>query len=477
MGRSSTKELLRREQDLDHAINLIACVVEVEARPRGAWHFELPHERLRAVMAATQGEALGIGELGEVVRMRALERESDERATVRHRAEDAQPFDLAHALQGILRELGVMIEDGLPSDALQVVDGCTEHDGASDVRSACLKARGAILERAAAELDTQDHLAAAMPGRHVRQDRLLHIKRSDACGRTHLVAAQRVEVAVERAHIDRHVACTLGSIEQHLRAYGVGFVDEQLRWVDGAERIRDVDEGQELDLLREQAVNLIEVEHAFVSHRDVFQDGTRLLGEQLPGHQIAVVLHLGGQDHIACLEVRTSPGLGDEVDALCCSAGEDDLFLARIEEGGHLAACGLILIRRTIAQFMQAAMHIRIVTLVVAHESIDHLAGLLRGRGVVEIDERMAVDFLVQDREVLAKLGPVGAHGVRMMAYDRQRATARVSLTQLVKHAQPRHVVKIAVQRQHGSIRVDGGDGDDHVGHLHRDALTRQLPG
>jgi len=32
---------------------------------------------------------------------------------------------------------------------------------------------------------------------------------------------------------------------------------------------------------------------------------------------------------------------------------------------------------------------------------------LLRGRGVVEIDERVPMDLLVEDGEVLAELGPV----------------------------------------------------------------------
>lgn len=49
------KELLRSEQDVHHAIDLIArVVVEVAARARGAWHFQFPHERLRAVIASAQ---------------------------------------------------------------------------------------------------------------------------------------------------------------------------------------------------------------------------------------------------------------------------------------------------------------------------------------------------------------------------------------------------------------------------------------
>ena len=52
-------------------------------------------------------------------------------------------------------------------------------------------------------------------------------------------------------------------------------------------------------------------------------------------------------------------------------------------------------------------MHIGVVVLVVVPERIDHRPRLLRRRGVIEIDQRLAVHLLVEDREVLADRIPI----------------------------------------------------------------------
>ena len=65
-------------------------------------------------------------------------------------------------------------------------------------------------------------------------------------------------------------------------------------------------------------------------------------------------------------------------------------------------------VRGAVAQFMDAAMDIGVVVLVVMHERVNDRARLLGGGGVVEIDQRLAVDFLVQNREIRAKFCPIG---------------------------------------------------------------------
>ena len=56
---------------------------------------------------------------------------------------------------------------------------------------------------------------------------------------------------------------------------------------------------------------------------------------------------------------------------------------------------------------MQTAMHIGVVVLVIMAERIDHRARLLRRRRVIEIDQRMPVHLLVEDREILANRLPI----------------------------------------------------------------------
>jgi len=67
--------------------------------------------------------------------------------------------------------------------------------------------------------------------------------------------------------------------------------------------------------------------------------------------------------------------------------------------------------RGAAAERMNAPMHIGIVALVVLAQGLKDRAGFLRGRGVVKINQRLAVDLLVEDREVVADISPVGMGG------------------------------------------------------------------
>jgi hypothetical protein len=56
---------------------------------------------------------------------------------------------------------------------------------------------------------------------------------------------------------------------------------------------------------------------------------------------------------------------------------------------------------------METAMHVGVVMLVVVPERFDHGPRLLRGGGVIEINQRMSMHLLLQDREVRSDPIPV----------------------------------------------------------------------
>ena len=68
---------------------------------------------------------------------------------------------------------------------------------------------------AAFDAHRQDHVAAALPGRHRRQQRLAPVEHADAGRAVDLVAGEGIEVAVERLHVDRLVRHRLRAVEQH----------------------------------------------------------------------------------------------------------------------------------------------------------------------------------------------------------------------------------------------------------------------
>ena len=85
------------------------------------------------------------------------------------------------------------------------------------------------------------------------------------------------------------------------------------------------------------------------------------------------------------------------------AAHEDDLVLGgRVEEAPHLLARAFVGVGGARRQRVRGAVDVRVLVLVEVAEAIDHRLRLLRGGGVVEPDERPAVDPLLQDREVAA---------------------------------------------------------------------------
>ena len=60
----------------------------------------------------------------------------------------------------------------------------------------------------------EDHVAAALPGRHAGEQRFARLQHADARRPVHLVRGERVEVAAERLHVHGHVRHGLRTVDQ-----------------------------------------------------------------------------------------------------------------------------------------------------------------------------------------------------------------------------------------------------------------------
>ena len=81
-----------------------------------------------------------------------------------------------------------------------------------------------------------------------------------------------------------------------------------------------------------------------------------------------------------------------------------------------------------IAECVYAAVHVGIIAAVVIADGLDHALGLLGGGGVVEVDQRMAVNLLREDREIAAHPRGVknrGSHADRAVMAPPQRRRDR----------------------------------------------------
>ena len=131
------------------------------------------------------------------------------------------------------------------------------------------------------------------------------------------------------------------------------------------------------------------------------------------------MLHFREQNHVAGFQVFRAPGTGDEVDALGGAARENDfLGAAGVDEFGGARPGGFVTGRGAIAQFMDAAMDVGIVVFVIMHQRVNHRARFLRRGGVVEINQRLAVDLLVEDREILAQFCPVNGFDLSGISFS-----------------------------------------------------------
>jgi len=60
---------------------------------------------------------------------------------------------------------------------------------------------------------------------------------------------------------------------------------------------------------------------------------------------------------------------------------------------------------------MKSAMNVRVVVLIIMSHRIEHCPGLLRRRRIVEVNERMAVNRLVQNRKIVPDRFPIDITG------------------------------------------------------------------
>src|SRR5258708_16889363 len=79
---STREELLDALERRDQAVDLLLGVVEVEARAGRARQPELAHQRLVAVVAAAEGDAILVGEGHDILRVDAFEGETYQAAAL-----------------------------------------------------------------------------------------------------------------------------------------------------------------------------------------------------------------------------------------------------------------------------------------------------------------------------------------------------------------------------------------------------------
>ena len=185
-------------------------------------------------------------------------------------------------------------------------------------------------------------------------------------------------------------------------------LDDSAHRVDRAERIGNVRDRNQSRSRIDERFELVHPQHTRVIDGCHAQPRPGLLTQELPRDDVRMVLHLRHEDLIACLEPAAAIALRNQVDRLCRAPCKYDfLGVHRIDECSHLLPRRFERVRRALAQLVDAAVYVRIERGVVTMLAIDHAGRFLARRCVIEVDERLAMNRLFQDREVLAPAGDI----------------------------------------------------------------------
>jgi hypothetical protein len=318
-------------------------------------------------------------------------------------ADEPRAWDLReHASRRLLEQRVLVRRNGREIQAREIVHGGAEADDARDVRGAGFELVGQGVVRAALEAHGQDHVAAALVRRHLLEQRALAVQDARPRRAEHLVARERVEVAVERFHVDAQMRHGLSSVDERDGAHGVSFRDQSLDGIHGAERVRDVRKRGDLCPCAEQRVEGADVERAVVANRRHDEARARALAEQLPRDDVRVMLEARDQ-HLVARRKALAEARRDEVDRFRRAAREDDLGKRRrVDEASDFLARALVGGRRPFTELMHAAMDVRVVQALLLRHGLVHRYRRLARRCVIEVRERLPMHELVQRGEVPA---------------------------------------------------------------------------
>ena len=117
----------------------------------------------------------------------------------------------------------------------------------------------------------------------------------------------------------------LGAVDEHGHAMAMGYGYHFFHGIDGAQHIRHVCQRHEAGLLGEEVGIFVEVDFSFVAHRHHSNAYALILPDELPGHDVAMMLHGGEYDFIAIAEA-SAIGSRHQIDGFGGAAREDDFF-------------------------------------------------------------------------------------------------------------------------------------------------------
>jgi len=150
----------------------------------------------------------------------------------------------------------------------------------------------------------------------------------------------------------------------------------------GAEHVGNMGERDQLVRVGQHVRHRIEIDVAVFRERRHIDLCADPFGQQLPRHDIRMMLQLGQHDPVARSDTLVAPAVRDEIDRLGRAARKHDFAVGcRADKFGYPPARHLIGQRHIGRARIDPAMHGRIALAITGRDRIDHRLRLLRRRG------------------------------------------------------------------------------------------------
>ena len=192
------------------------------------------------------------------------------------------------------------------------------------------------------------------------------------------MAGESEEVGPEGLDVHRRVRNQLGAVDQDHRPHLASQAGDLVHRWHGAQHVGHSRYRHHLDPLVEPFASTFHIEPETVCQLHVAQFRPGVAGDDVPGHDIGVMLHHAGQDPITRLEVVEAPSVREQVHRRGGAAGEDDLLVGRcVQEDSHLVAGRLVGLGGLVREGVGAPMDVGIGVAVDVPHRIENLHGLL----------------------------------------------------------------------------------------------------
>src|SRR5262249_20335415 len=283
----------------------------------------------------------------DIGRVNAFDHEGKYTGPLPCSTDHSHSWNLDEPSGGIVQQFVLVCGDIFHSEPVQIFDCHTQPDRTSNIGRTRFKLEWQLVVSRLLERHRADHVSAALERGHLLQQSGFAVQDANSGGAVHLVSGKGVEVTVQSLHVDFKMGHSLCTIDQYRNTFLVCQLYNLADRIQGPKRIRDVCDRDDLCAGCEECFKLGKQQLATIIDGSDPQLCASFLAQNLPGHDVRMMLHGGDQHFIATLNMSAAIGLGHQVNRFRCTPNEDDFtHLRGIHKPLHRPASLLVLFGR-----------------------------------------------------------------------------------------------------------------------------------